>query len=629
MNTMHQSFRMTAVAAALLAAFGVAHADEEMDALTKPESSITFSAGSWSKDRPQQGSYDGMRNSGAYGSIDANIGGAGASALPSRSVELGIEREKLRAGFFANLMPGLDFKIEFKNEDKTGTRPFGFGSQPLFLVEPIDSTTRQLEATLNFKNGNLQLSGGYYGSWYENANTLLWGRVNGAASPGTTASPNPVPLSQPLDNMAHQFFVDGGYNFTPSTRGTFKLSYTRATQDETLPTWDLAAPNNRFINAPSHLNGRIDTTLAQFGLTSRPTKDLSIVANLRYYDVNDKTPLTGFVGNNATGVATVFNTPHSFTTTTGKLEATYRLPMQFSLTGGLELSNQDRSVPRVGTLYVPFRSNVNEATYRLQLRRSLNETLNGTLAYLHSRRDGNAYELLSSPEDRINPLHIADRQRDKLRFMLDWTPLENASLQFVAENSQDRYSHSASRPYGLLKGNAQLYSLDGSYSISEKWQLNAWYSYDTTKAEELSYRQTPLADKKSKLKEVGSALGASVRGKLSGRIQLSANLEWYATNSSFGQDISSGGYIAGTGGPLPDIHTRLTRLKLNGRYALEKNSELVLDLVHERWRNDDWTWNFADGTPFIYGTTTDGTSVTSQQKQSASFVGIRYIYKWQ
>jgi len=695
MNTMQKPFRMTTITAALLSAFGVAVADDEMDALTKPQSSVSIGVGAWSNGRPQQGSYDGMRDGRTYGLFDADIvqrsestgtwfklkasnlglenreirldllrqgdmggfleysktprdnplnfntglqgigstsmtvSGAGASAYPRRNLELGTERDQLRAGFYKNLANGLDFKLEFKNEKKSGTRSFGFGSQPLFLVEPIDSTTRQLEATLNYRNETFQLSGGYYGSWYDNDHDLIWGRVNGAASPGTTASPNPVPLSQSHDNQAHQFFVDGGYNFSKTTRATFKLSHTRATQDESNPSWGLAAPNNRFINAPSSLNGRVDTTLVQLGLTSRPSKNLSLLANLRYYDVNDKTPIRGYVGNNVTGAATGFNTPHSFTTTTGKLEGTYRLPLQFSLTGGIDLSHQERSVPKVGTLFVPFRSTVNETTYRLQLRRSLHETVNGTLAYLHSTRKGSSYNVIGNPEDRINPLHIADRKRDKIRFMLDWTPLEQLSLQFSAENSQDKYHQSSSRPYGLNKGNAQLYSLDASYALSDKWQLSAWYSYDTTRTDELSYRQTPAADKRGKLKEVGNAFGANVRGKVTAKLSLSANVEWHDTSSRFDQEISNGGYIADTAGPLPNINNKLTRLKLNGTYALEKNSELMMDLVHERWRTDDWTWNFANGTPFIYGATTDGTSVTAKKNQSANFVGVRYIYKWQ
>jgi hypothetical protein len=51
--------------------------------------------------------------------------------------------------------------------------------------------------------------------------------------------------------------------------------------------------------------------------------------------------------------------------------------------------------------------------------------------------------------------------------------------------------------------------------------------------------------------------------------------------------------------------------------------------IHERWRTDDWTWSFSTGLPFTFGTTTDGTIVTAEPKQYATFLGARYIYKFQ
>jgi hypothetical protein len=38
---------------------------------------------------------------------------------------------------------------------------------------------------------------------------------------------------------------------------------------------------------------------------------------------------------------------------------------------------------------------------------------------------------------------------------------------------------------------------------------------------------------------------------------------------------------------------------------------------------------FADGTPFTYGATTDGTQVVQAPKQNADWFGVRYIYRFQ
>ena len=343
---MKQTFKVTALAAALLSVYGPVLAEG-------PENSVSIGIGNWSNDRAQRGIYDGMRDSGAYGLLDADIlkrddatgtwlglkarnlgldnreikgewlrqGDIGGSLEYSRisrdqpfiyntgvqgigtttlrvptpsitpgtgaNVELGTTRDRVTAKFFKNLGVGLNFNVSFRNETKDGTRGWGRGGAAEFAVEPIDSTIRLLEATLNYSRDRLQLSAGYYGTSYDNANSMVTTSLTSGASPYF--------LSLPLDNKSHELFLNGGYNFTPTTRGTFKASYSRVTQDEGLGNFGgTASPL-----APPNLDGRLDTTLLEIGLTSRPMPKLSIVANLRYRDFADKTPVRGIVFNAA------------------------------------------------------------------------------------------------------------------------------------------------------------------------------------------------------------------------------------------------------------------------------------------------------------------------------------------
>ncbi len=581
------------------------------------------------------------------------VGTTQGGAFAMREVKIGLERERWSLGVFKKLTTDVDFKFDFKNEDKKGTRQAGGGSAGLFSVEPFDSTIRQFEAVLRYTGKELQLSGGYNASWYDNNISLVMQRLNGITG-GTNASFNAVtPISVALSNQAHQVFLDGDYAFNPTTHGTFKLAYGRATQNERLPTFDLAAPNNRYWNAPDRLNGRIDTTLVQLGLTAQPMPKLSLTASLRYNDVKDKTPVAPFVGTNPAGAATVYNTPHSYTTTVGKLEASYRLPENFKLTGGVDYSTQDRSYPMIGTLYVPFRSEVNETTYRVALRRSLADELNGTISFLHSDRDGSAYRPANGTlpfSNQINPLHIADRTRNKLRFALDWAPLSQLDVQFRMDESRDKYPDEG-RPYGLKDGRATLFAVDASYALSDDWKLSAWYSNDVTKAREVSARAPNGgaldAVKESRIKDVGDSLGVNLRGMVSAKLQLGLGLDWYQTLSSYPQSQALVGaavaYPAGSAGPLPDVNTNMIRIKFDGKYELDKVSSLGVDFIHERWRSNDWTWNYANGSPFTYfsgGITctgcsatpvgvVDGTTVTRKSTQVANFIGIRYNYKFQ
>ena len=701
------AFRLTALSLALTGA-AQAQEDPAIAELTRPESEVSFGLGYWSKDRPRLGTYDGMNQEGAYGLLDASIrrrdndtgtwllldarnlgldtremraewlrqGSVGASIEYSRIVRdepytvftavqgigtttqrvptpsattrgelhLGTVRDAWSAGFYKHLWAGTDFRVTFKNEDKQGDRLWGRGGAAEFAAEPIDSNTRQLEAVLSYAGKQFQVQGGYNGSWYTNNNSLVdTANINAA---GTLTSP--FFLSLPLDNQAHQFFVNGGYSLTERTRASFKVAYTRATQDEQIPVGTGVAV---FSGAPTHLNGQLDNTLLQAGLTSRATSAFSWLASLRYYDSNEKTPQVRVIQTAAVCGTCVDNTPLRFETLTGKLEGTYRMAHGLSLLGGLEHAKQERDVPFGNAnaagldaqRYVPWRAEIDETTYRAELRRSLAETVNGRVAYLHSKRDGSEFTPAAADAPQanlINPIHIADRERDKIKLMLDWTPLEPLTLTFNVEYAKDEYGYSDSRPYGLRDGTASVFSLDAAYTITEKWQLTGWYTRDNAKATQVGQRNAnggaAEAVKEAHLEDTGDTFGAGLRGELMARLKAGLDLLYSKNVNRYPETITltgAGGTfptVAGvTGAPLPDITNTVTRIRLFAAYAVQKSSEVRVEYTHERWKTDDWTWMFANGAPFTYGTTTDGTQVTQAPTQTADWLAVRYIYRFQ
>ena len=702
------AFRSTAL---FLALTGAAQAQEDpaLAELTRPESEVSFGLGYWSKDRPRLGTYDGMNQEGAYGLLDAQIrrrdnatgtwfildarnlgldtpelrgewlrqGNVGASLEYSRIVRdepytvftavqgigtttqrvptpsatttrgelhLGTVRDAWTAGFYKHLWSGTDFRVTFKNEDKQGDRLWGRGGAAEFAAEPIDSNTRQLEAVLSYAGKQFQVQGGYNGSWYTNNNGLVdTANINAV---GVTSSP--FFLSLPLDNQAHQFFVNGGYSLSERTRASFKVAYTRATQDEQIPVGTGVAT---FAGTPTHLNGQLDTTLLQAGLTSRATNDFSWLASLRYYDSNEKTPQVRVIQTAAVCGTCVDNTPLRFETLTGKLEGTYRMSYGLSVLGGLEHAKQERDVPfghanaagLDAQRYVPWRAEIDETTYRVELRRSLAGTLNGRIAYAFSQRDGSEFTPAAADAPQanlINPIHIADRDRNKIKLMLDWTPLEPLTLTFNAEYAQDEYGHSDSRPYGLRDGTASVFSLDAAYTITEKWQITGWYTRDNAKATQVGQRNAnggaAEAVKEAHLEDTGDTFGAGLRGELMPRLKAGLELLYSKNVNRYPETITltgAGGTFPTVGGvtgaPLPNITNTVTRIRLHAAYAVQKTSEVRVEYTHERWKTDDWSWMFANGAPFTYGTTTDGTQVTQAPEQTADWLAVRYIYRFQ
>lgn len=711
-------FALSTLAAALLSVYGPAMAAEDTDIeeLIKPESSISVGAGGLiGDDRRQLGIVGGLRDTGGYLLLDADINhrddatgtwqtlqannlgmnsreiraeyeqqgrqgvgveyrqsmrevpylvntgvtgiGTANQTVPATIVpgagsnlQLGTERTKYGFDFFRFLTPALKFKFVASNEDKEGNRHGRVGGQPEFAAIPIDWHVRKLDATLDYVGDKMQLSGGYNGSWFINDIDLLT----------ATRAGTPYYISQPLDSQAHQFFLDGGYSFTPTTRGTFKLSYTHATQDEHIPTADIGGLASAL--APTHLDGELNTTLVQLGLTARPAPKLHLNASLRYHNVDDNTPASAVVFSGTDPRVSV--TPLSYETLTGKIEGNYDLTRGYKLVAGIDYASQDRTVP-VGSdnnpadgvddqRYVPWRAELDETTYRIQLRKTLSDTLNGSLAFLHSERDGSDYAeaVHSEPGEgihpwAIDPINIADRSRNKWRLMLDWAATDKLGLQFNVEDSDDEYS---GHMFGVRDGNAQLYAVDASYSVSATMQITAWLSHDSAEAYQRGWREgsngatgNAQLDKKDYLKDTGDSIGIGIKGTASPKLKFGADLQWTRTKSEIYQDLTAlttspdgtpvtttgtNIYATGTSATqLPDIKNTMTRFALFGEYAVKKNADIRIDLIHERWRSDDWTWQFADGTPFTFGTTNDGTTVYTYPKQNSTFLGIRYILK--
>ena len=680
-TTARRIFPLSVIAAALPAAFVSAEAAEiEVDVaqLAKPESTISIGAGYVDKDGARFGQYTGMHESGLYGLLDADVvhrndatgtwlkftgrslgldnralrfehnrqgdwgyylefsqtpryepftvttavTGIGTANLRIPAVftagtetQLKTKREAIGLGFSKWVMGGFDVQVGFRNEEKDGERLFARGTTGgtglfEFAPEPINSTTRQLEVTLGYTGQKLQLSGGYYGTTYNNKNPAL-NFAGGNAGLSTF-----TPIALPPDNQSHQLHLSGGYNFTSTTRASFKAAYTRATQTDAfiLPT---AASVGR-----SDLGGRVDTTLMQMGVSARPLSKLSLLANIRYEDRDDKTPIARyFTGATATSTFNGDNEPRSIRRTSGKVEASYQLPMSFRVTGGVDYEEKKRSASAVRV--VSQRDRTDETSYRVELRRSMSDTVTGALAYVHSDRSGSPFSTTvlnngTAGSNLIAPIHLADRKRDKVRLSLNWNPTEQFGLQFMLDEARDDYRARDALGLGPQKGKAQSYSLDGSYTFSDTWQATAWASRNDNRMDQTTAVGAAAGQIwAAALRNRGDAFGLGVRGKPMARLEIGADLSYSDITDEYQQQAITG--TARTS--LPDVSTKLTSLKMFGKFALQKNAGVRLDYIYDRFNTNDWTW-----TNFTY---TDGTTLTQKPNQKVHFIGISYYYRWQ
>jgi MtrB/PioB family decaheme-associated outer membrane protein len=585
------------------------------------------------------------------------FGGPGSGG----DTELATKRKGLLLGGAKWFGSELQLEGNVNLEKKTGNTLFGVGNScpstvtagcsfvpgvssgigVLYFPQPIDYNHTQIDARLNYVGSSLQLSGGYYGSFFTNN--------NGALFPGVPSTLNNA-VNQPLpagpgvqgyigqqvalapENQFNSLDLTGSYTFMPQLRANFKVAYTQGKQDQ-----DFASAG--LVGAPAgvgSLSGEVNTTLAQLRVVGTPIEKLTLVGEYRYYDQNDETPVVAY---NQIGTTSFTNQTTSREVNSAKLEASYRFPWRIQGLAGVGWTSIDRSfTPTASYTGVSAqRESTDETSWWLQIGRSLTESISGWIKYTGSKRDGSSWlapssngiglVTVSNPTAQLGPNAIymptlADRDRSSVRLMVNWMATEALSVQFAADYGRDDYE--APTQYALQQSKFDLYTVDVNYALSEAWNLNGYLSTGSQKLNQARPAGYILAFDDSSF-----MAGIGFNGRPSEKLQIGGTLSYVTNTDKYAQSLGANSapgnaqLLAVTGG-LPDVLYRRTELRLFGTYAYSPSSSFRLDAAYQRLTYDDWGWQFG-GTPFLYS---DNTSVYLQPNQNVGYLGISYIYSW-
>lgn len=586
-------------------------------------------------------------------------------------LDLQTRRRGMTLGGETRLTPELSVDASFRIVTKEGARLFGRGfncpsayaASPvcsalaagadqwalLLLPEPTKSTTRQLEATLNYIGEDLVLAATYYGSFYKNdvgrlaptirgnLNDPLGNPMGSAAGSVALTDGLRAILQQPIalapDNLAHQLSMSGNYAVSPQTHATFHLAATHATQNEDFAAMGLGdAPAGR-----TNLGGVLDTTLAQLGISTRPVRDLTLLADLRYENKQDKTPLDDYGRVNGN---TFTNGNYSLKTLKGKLEGTWRMPKGLRLKLGADheiLDRGDSTVTDSNGSISGFRNETRETGVRAELRKPFADGLAGSMQIARSERRGSSYlrpnalpltGTTALSDEAIYgrtaafPVMFMDRTRDKLKLLTDWSPSAALSLQAALEGGRDRYAAPSEK--GLRDTSFQLVSLDATLALGAAARLSAWYSW-SAQTLHVSHLTGYIADLKDRGHHAGIALNGSSGPRFAwgGDLLMGYSRNIYAQTTDALASAANRDFLAQSGG-LPDVTYRHVRLKLFGSFNLDRQSRIRVDLVHDRTRLNEWTWGY-NGVPFTYS---DNTTVSLQPNQRVTYLSATYTYRW-
>jgi hypothetical protein len=271
------------------------------------------------------------------------------------------------------------------------------------------------------------------------------------------------------------------------------------------------------------------------------------------------------------------------------------------------------------------------------LRRTLSETVSGSVAYVHSDRNGSSWlkpnalpvtgttpvsDAAIFNRTGIFPSMFMDRKRDKVKATVDWSPSERLSLQFTLEDGKDKYSAPTTK--GLSETGMRLFGVDASFAVSENWKASAYYTYS-----EQTLNVAHSTGYVAALEDRNSTAGVGLAGKPTPKLQVGADLLYISDRNIYAQTLdasasaANNAFLAQSGG-LPDVTFRNFRLKVFGKYALQKNADVRVDVVHDRSKLNEWTWGY-NGVPFVYS---DNTTLSLNPNQNVTFVSVVYIYRW-
>ena len=553
---------------------------------------------------------------------------AGMTRLLSslKPFDLKTQRRRTGLGISGVLTPHWDYSASYKHETKEGLRTFGatFGNsggnpRAVVLPEPVDWTTQQMDASLRYTSRKFQFDVSYYLSLFSDQNTsLTWANPYTTIAGWAAGSGFPTAVGQvslPPDNQFHQLSFNAGYNFSDATRLSASFSRGRMTQNEAFLPYTNIPVQAASITQPlprNSLDGRIDTTVFNLRLASRPSTDFSWSASYRYDDRDNQTPRDEYVyigGDSTLQDTTVatnrrrYNEPYSFREEQLKVDASYRVFENTELSAGVQRSKIDRTYAE--------RERADEDTYNFGFRTSFFDTLNAYLRYSHAVRDGSTYignePFLSgySPgytstvaagwenHPLLRRYFEANRDRDQLSAGLELSATEAFALSASVDFAKDNYNESA---LGLIDARVETATLDAVYAPSQKWSSYAFWTYEKQGSHQAGWsfsggaaqipnasdpRRQWFANHRDRINSSG--LGFT-RSLYSGRVDL--GVDYLHSKSRSGIDFAVGSALLTK--PLPRDISQLDSFNIHATYKLRESFSLRMSYWYERYRSTDW-----------------------------------------
>jgi MtrB/PioB family decaheme-associated outer membrane protein len=533
-------------------------------------------------------------------------------------LDLETERQRLSAGVSYHPRANWKVSLSARQEHKDGTdwiggaiRQPGHGGGGGFAIgaidsallpEPIDQTTTNFDASVEYSGERSQLRLNLHGSYFENEYSFLQWETPTII--GITGQEGQMALAP--DNSFLQASLSGSHLFGETTRLTAVLTAGRMEQDEAFLPYT-AGGDTSFLPTDS-LDGEVNVYGALIRLTSRPMDRLRLSAKYRYDERDNQTPQWAFpyviLDSDATSNP-VRNEPLSYVKQKFSLDANYRFNNQWRALAGYDNMDTER-------VFSDVESN-REHVVRGALKWRPRDDFDATLRLFGSHLEPSAYQAESSLQ---NPLlrkyYLANRERLQGGILLNYAPSPALTVGVSADVLDDNYPDTE---LGLTDTNGQIFGLDVTYVPSEDVQWHAFYSRDQLKSTQLGSEGGDTADWTADIEDTVDTLGVGVKFvRLWPRWDVGVD---YLMSRGRG-DITQTSTLSAPA-PFPTLENDLQRFQVAGDYHWSDTTQLRLAAYYERLDAEDWT---VDGVPTTLVTADNGTLLLGNESEDYDVVGL-------
>jgi len=424
-----------------------------------------------------------------------------------RSLTLATRRDTASADYRYAPDGNWEFKVDYSNTHRTGTRPLsmnwgaGFGAAPGFAssfvetIQPIDDHTQNVNAMVQYAGNsfwgkrwvsNVKYTGSFYDNSlkYYDADNPFCVTCGSGAGPGPRG-PNFLRMSLAPSNAANAVTWTNALDMPWQGRFTSTLQYNMMQQND--PFVPTATIGNGLVPAPlpeSSANAQVNTFLSNNVLTNQISKDVKWTLRYRYYDFDNRTPevlITNYVNSDSSiSNSDRRNLAIAYTKQNASSEVSWRMAPWLSVGGLYGWEQYDRTRREANV--------TNEHTGKVFMDADLFGDVKGRGSLLFSTRRYNNYDITQFVETpgisfsenltAMRKFTMANRDRWKAEAFLDVPFGTDVTVTPTAGLRDDTYPIDVVNQLGVKRDTGWNAGLDVSARVGDTFKVTGGYNYE-------------------------------------------------------------------------------------------------------------------------------------------------------